>query len=254
MVRTLRPESPANEYCQCMTTRIALEACPSFISSELGFERPPLARGEAAARAVVTISRQTGCGAVAVAEKLAAYLELHAPTTSCPWKIFDNNLVRNVLAEHRLPRRFARFMAEDRASELVDVVDELLGTHPPSVVLVQHTIETIKGLAKRGNVILVGRGANVVTRDLPHALHVRLVASLEKRVESIRRIRSMGQPAALELVRKEDRGRRRYLKKYFGADLEDPLLYHLVLNTNLITYEEAARIIGDMVLKRSTLT
>jgi cytidylate kinase len=234
----------------CMSIKIGLEKCPPFISSELQFERRSAPPRNLAHRPVVTISRQSGCGAHDVGERLAAYLEAHAPESSCPWKLFDNNLVRNVLAEHKLPRRFARFMTEDRASELSDIMDELLGMHPPSDVLVHHTADTILRLAERGNVILIGRGANVITRELPHVLHVRLVASLEKRLEHIRRIRDIGKQAALELVRKEDRGRRRYLKKYFGADLDDPLLYHLILNTGLISYEKAARVIGDIVLGR----
>ena len=53
------------------------------------------------------------------------------------------------------------------------------------------------------------------------------------------------------LIHREDRGRNRYLKKYFDTDIEDPLLYHLIINTDLIPYEEAARIIADAVLKRA---
>jgi cytidylate kinase len=250
MARPMRTHSLRTNHLWSMNIAIGLEKCTSFISTELQFEHPLPPPRKVAHRAVVTISRQSGCGADAVGGKLAAYLEAHAPDASYPWKIFDNNLVRNVLAEHKLPRRFARFMAEDRASELNDMVDELLGTHPPTDVLVQHTAETILRLAERGNVILIGRGATVITRNLPYALHVRLVASLEKRVEHVRRVRDIRKDAALELVLKEDRGRRRYLKKYFGANLDDPLLYHLVLNTDLVSYEEASRIIGDIVLKR----
>lgn len=239
---------PAHQWS--MNIKIGLEKCSSIISSELQFESHSAAPGKVAHRSVVTISRQSGCGAHAVGEKLAAYLEAHAPDTSCPWKLFDNNLVNNVLAEHKLPRRFARFMEEDRSSELNDIMDELLGTHPPSGVLVQHTAETILRLAERGNVILIGRGAHLVTRELPHVLHVRLVACMEKRVEHLRRNRDIRNDDALELVRKEDRGRRRYLKKYFGADLDDPLLYHLILNTDRFSYEQTARIIGDIVMNR----
>lgn len=231
-----------------MNTQLSLDKCAPFISSELQFEHPSSKRREIAACPVVTISRQSGCGADAVAGKLAAYLEARAPHPACPWKVFDQNLVRNVLAEHKLPRRFARFMPEDRASELADIMDELLGVHPPSGVLVNHTAETIRRLAERGNVILIGRGANIINRGLPHVLHVRLVASLEKRVERIRRSRDLDQEAALELVLREDRGRRRYLKKYFGAEVEDPLLYDLVLNTDRLTFVTAARIIGDVIL------
>ena len=46
----------------------------------------------------------------------------------------------------------------------------------------------------------------------------------------------------------EDRGRERYLKKYFNADINDPLLYHLIINTGLVGYDDAAKLIGDAVL------
>ena len=231
-----------------MNMTIGLEKCTPFITSEIQ-SNPPGLRDVAGVRPVVTISRQSGCGAHTIGEKLAVYLEKHAPEPSHPWKIFDQNLVRNVLAEHKLPRRLARFMSEDRASDFSDMIDEMLGTHPPFDLLVRHTKETISGLAQRGNVILIGWGANLITRGLPQALHVRLVASLERRIEHVRLVRDVPQKVARALVHGEDRGRNRYLKKYFGAELEDPLLYHLVLNTDLISYESAARMIGDAVLK-----
>ena len=234
-----------------MNIPIGLEKCQSVISTEFStdlFERPSASTRGPAVRSVVTISRQSGCGAVAVGEKLAAYLEAKVPDHSRPWKLFDKNLIQNVLAEHRLPLRLARFMTEDRASEVTDIIDQLLGTHPPSDMLVHYTAETISRLAERGNVILIGRAANVITRELPHVLHVRLVASLDKRVERVRLIRDIPKRAAMASILKEDRARKRYMKKYFGADPDDPLLYHLVLNTDLIPYERAARIIGHAVL------
>jgi hypothetical protein len=38
------------------------------------------------------------------------------------------------------------------------------------------------------------------------------------------------------------------LKKHFGQDLDDPLLYHMIINTDRIPYERAAQIIGEAVL------
>src|SRR6266481_1839999 len=77
-----------------------------------------------------------------------------------------------------------------------------------------------------GDVILIGRGANIITSGLPHVFHVRLVGSLEKRVGHIQETRGVEQREALEFVRGEDRGRQRYLMKYFGKDPDDVLLYH----------------------------
>lgn len=47
--------------------------------------------------------------------------------------------------------------------------------------------------------------------------------------------------SSLALVEREDLGRRRYLQKYFDQDIDNPLLYHMVINTDLVPYEDAAR-------------
>jgi hypothetical protein len=201
----------------------------------------------ACARPAVTISRQTGCGALAVAEALAGCLQARTPKTESPWTVFDRNLVEKVLEDHNLPHRLARFMPENSLSEIQDTIDELFGLHPRSWLLVRQTAETILRLANVGNVILIGRGANIITARLSHVFHVRLVASLEKRVKRIEQCEQLGPKAALQFIRQADRGRRAYLRKYYGQDSDDPLLYHLVINTDLVPCEKAARIIADAV-------
>ena len=83
------------------------------------------------------------------------------------------------MEDHDLPERVARFMPEDRASEISDTMEELFGLHPPSWLLVRKVTETILHLAELGNVILIGRGAAVITANLDHVFHVRLIGSLE---------------------------------------------------------------------------
>jgi cytidylate kinase len=202
-------------------------------------------------RCAVTISRQAGSGAHAVAEKLASLLQAHTPKDACPWTIFDRNLVSKVLQEHHLPERVANFMPEDRTSEIADTMEELFGLHPPSWLLVRKVTETILHLAELGNVILIGRGAAVVTANLSHVFHVRLVSALEKRLQRIQDLEHLSRKAALERIEREDHGRVRYLKKYFKADVDDPLLYDLVINTDRIAHDLAARLIADAVLHRT---
>jgi cytidylate kinase len=47
----------------------------------------------------------------------------------------------------------------------------------------------------------------------------------------------------------EEQARARYVKTYFHADINDALLYHLVINTSRVGCANAARIIGDEVLR-----
>jgi cytidylate kinase len=199
----------------------------------------------------VTISRQAGSGAHAVAEKLATLLQVRTPKDACPWTIFDRNLVGKVLQEHNLPERVAKFMPEDRTSEIADTMEELFGLHPPSWLLVRKVTETILHLAELGNVILIGRGAAVVTANLRHVFHVRLVSALEKRLQRIQELNHLSKEAALKFIHEEDRGRERYLKKYFKTDVDDPLLYDLVINTDRIPHDQAAGLVAEAVLNRT---
>jgi len=235
-----------------MYTRPSLEKYLTYTNSEPP-RRPPLrAFQEPDLKFAVTISRQSGSGAHVVAEKLADYLHTHFSGSRDPWLIFDRNLAERVLEDNNLPKYLAKYMPEDQVSAITDAIDEMFGLHPPFWTLRQKTSETILHLAERGNVILIGRGANVITRKLGHVFHVRLVGSLEKRVEHIQEIYGIEKRKATELIAREDRGRRRYLRKYFGKEIDDPLLYDLVINTDAIGYENAARVIGESMLERTT--
>jgi len=228
-----------------MQTQPGFERCLQFVNSEaLHTPQSRSVTHTEPGRLAITISRQSGCGAHCVAEHLAGYLEARA-SQSQRWRIFDRNLIETVLTEHNLPTRLARYMPEDRIPALTGAMDELLGVHPPVLTLLEQTVETVLRLAKQGNVILIGRGAHIITSRLAQVFHVRLVGSLPKRVEHIRMIRGIGEREALELIRQEDRGRERYLKKYFGKTSDDELAYHLVINTDSISYERAAQLIGE---------
>ncbi len=229
---------------------VSIEKLQAFASAQFraqskGKEKP---LGE---RPVVTLSRQAGAGGVSVADALAAYLSSKSPKGAIPWTVFDRNLVEKVLEEHGLSQEVGQFMPEDEHSLLNDAVEDILGLHPSRWRLVHDTTQTVLRLARLGHCVLVGRGAAVVTAHLPCAFHVRLVGSLEKRVAHLQAYLNVSARKARAVVEEEDKGRARYMKKYYKRDIDDPTLYHLVVNTDLVPFEEASRIIGDAVLARS---
>jgi cytidylate kinase len=235
-----------------MNTQHGLDRALTFISCQMQSAGVGQVSSEGGVpRRAVTISRQAGSGAHSVAEKLAALLQSHTPKDACPWTIFDRNLVDKVLQEHNLPERIAKFMPEDRTSEIADTMEQLFDLHPPSWLLVHKVTETILHLAELGNVILIGRGAAVVTANLSHVFHVRLVSALETRVQRIQELNHLSKEAAQQFIQQEDRGRERYLKQYFKADVDNPLLYDLTINTDRISHDQAARLIADAVLNRT---
>src|SRR5262245_23073415 len=100
------------------------------------------------------------------------------------------------------------------------------GLRPPSWVLVPQVVKTIRRLAEAGHAILIGRGATVVTGQSPNVFHVRLVASLATRISRTQVSRQLTEAEAKRFIESEDRGRHRYVRANFRAQLEDELLYH----------------------------
>lgn len=229
-------------------TNIGVEHCAGFVSSQFQSGGRAGTDAEAAVRRAITISRQAGCGALAVAEKLAGYLQEGSLHHADSWKVFDRNLMDTVLEDHDLPARLAQFLPEDRISCLEDIMADLIQAYPPSQTVIRQTTETILKLASLGNVILIGRGGNIITARLPNMFHVRLVAPLEDRIEYSRKFYEMTKAKARKFCLREDLGRERYLKKYFHADINDASLYHLVINLGLVECDNAAKLIGDAML------
>jgi cytidylate kinase len=233
-----------------MWTNIGLEKCISFI--ECGYVFKP-DQVPTQVRPAITISRMAGAGGHTVASHLAEYLQANIPGGPCEWTVFDRNLVEKILEEHHHHKGIAKFMQEGHKTMFTDAVEENLGLHPGSWTLTEHTNATIRKLARMGNVIIVGRGANIVTMKLPNAFHVRLVGSVEKRLKLLQKLHKLDEKAAMRFLKKEDGARRQYLKDHFDKDIDDPLLYHILINIDLVPLEEAARMIGNEVIRRFDL-
>ena len=234
-----------------LTTNPDVEKCLTFIHCNLSPSKPVRGSKSGKPRLAVTISRECGAGGHEVAVRLTTLLQTQAGSPDVPWTVFDRNLIDKVLEDHNLPTRLGQFLHEDRVNELEDIMQEILGTQPSSWKLVGQVTETILKLAELGNVILVGRGANVITAQLDHVFHVRLVGSLDRRVERIRQQKSLNQREAEAFAVKADRGRARYLKKYFGVAVDDPLLHHLTINTDRLDLGEVAELIASAALRHA---
>lgn len=198
----------------------------------------------------ITISRQTGTRADIIGHKLVDILNKYSYDDGTEWTYFDKNLIEKVIEDHNLPGVLSKFMDEDKISNLKNMVNEILG-NPSGWTFVRRMSETILQIARLGKAVIIGRGGNIITSKLPNVFHVRLVAPLEKRAKQAQEAYEMSNyHDALEFVKKEDASRRNYLKTYFLKDIEDPLLYHLVVNTSVLDYEETAELIAGSVMRR----
>ena len=227
-----------------------LDLCRAYLQSATGSEKPTKT-GEKTEGPVVTISREAGARGNTIAEAVVEKLrsERSIPRLH-PWTLFNQNLIQCVIEEHSLPESTAGYLGEHGAGDISLMVAELLGLHPGVYNTVRRTAETIRRIARAGNAVIVGRGGNVITADIPHAIHVRLIGSTTVRSNHYAAHAGIPHAKALAEIARIDRARKRYLKTHYQADVNDPLRYDLVLNTDRMADEEASALIVTALAAR----
>ena len=103
----------------------------------------------------------------------------------------------------------------------------------------------ITELAEDPAIVIRGRGSQFILKDHPTAFHVLTVAPLEVRITRVMEAMKLDQEEAKKEIDRFDDSRRTFIKRYFNADLEDPVHYHLTINTWHLSYGAAAQIIVD---------
>lgn len=131
-------------------------------------------------------------------------------------------------------------------------IDEagLLGIHPKrSDLLAYHRAvrQVLTELAQEGSVVIVGRAGQVILQDAPASIHVRLIAPLRVRVDRVAAEKGISLEQAAGLVERSDQARRAYLRRFYHAEVDDPCLYDLILNTEHLDVHGAAEVVCALV-------
>jgi cytidylate kinase len=92
-------------------------------------------------------------------------------------------------------------------------------------------------------VIVAHAASHAVTRG-PKTLRVLITASPETRVTRIIGTGSLDQARAARVVKDSDAGRRDYLRRFYDVDEELPTQYDLVVNTDVLSLEQAADVVA----------
>lgn len=178
--------------------------------------------------AIITISREMGTGAYFIAKELAKKLK---------YTLVDG------------PFLAANAQTYGLDVEMLQMVDE----KPPSYNTVEdreraaflNCIELmLLDFAKKGNVILYGRGGQDLLAGCGNLLRLRFVADFEERVERFAEREWIDPDLAQELIRRSDHQRGGFIHFYFDRDWNDPLGYDLTFNTSRLSQSA----IVDMVV------
>ncbi len=100
-------------------------------------------------------------------------------------------------------------------------------------------------LASKGRVIIVGRGGQVLLKDLPGILHLRIISPFEVRVKRLVAAGGFEEKQAVRFLRQGDQDSFGFIHTFFHVNWDDPGLYDLILNTGKISMETAINLVTE---------
>jgi len=105
----------------------------------------------------------------------------------------------------------------------------------------------IRDLSAKGDVVILGRGSQMILADNPRALHVLCVAPQKLRAGRLAERDGLGMEEATRRTHDSDRGRGAFYRKFWKVDVEDPNLYDLCIDTSRLSFETATALIETAV-------
>ncbi|MDO9255718.1 MAG: cytidylate kinase-like family protein [Bacteroidales bacterium] len=205
---------------------------------------------------VITISRQTGCGARGIAWEICE--ELNKPSVKTDrnddkkepsvktdgngkWKYISREILQESAEQLNLDPEALKHVIDDKNRGMMDQIVSALSTHShKSDQKIMKTVQdVIRQFANNGKVIIIGRGGASICRDIKHSLHVRLVAPVDWRIAEIARRLDFSKAYATEYVKKRDEERELLITKLLGKK-PDSSAYDVELNRSRFTEKELA--------------
>lgn len=194
-----------------------------------------------------TISREFGCQAVAVAEALVA--RLNSRVAGDPWVVVGRELLEEVAklsgysveqieksqdTPASLKAIFSMFLDKSRAEE---------------TEVFSHMRSVMRGFARRGHCILVGRGSVFAVQDLPNCINLRLVAPVEFRIKKIMQVHRLDEEDAINYIGLHQQQRDDFIHRFADGNITDPLLYHLIINNAHLGVERIAELVEEYMIR-----
>lgn len=185
---------------------------------------------------VVTVSRQRGSQGTHLAKKLAERLG---------YQLIHRQMIDYIVKESGARRKVIESLDEKVRSEIELWVEGLSrGSYLGESDYFYYLMQAILTIAKHGEAVIVGRGANYIL-GLKNGLHVRIVATAEKRIENLMKFEHLSREQAKKEVESRDKERDEFIRRFIRKGPEVPEAYDLVLNTTNFEAEDAL----DLILR-----
>lgn len=205
---------------------------------------------------VVTISRLFGCPSKPIADDLTkainSYLEARGKGKA--WEWISKEILEETARELKMhPSRIEYVFNYEEKSLFSEILAAQSTKYYTSDKRIRKTIGmVIRSIAEDGNMVIVGRGAAAIARDIKNSLHVKLIAPDEWRAMHLMKKYDLPKDKAIKWMHATDLKRKQFLEYFYGKKSDDTL-FDLVYNCAYISKEMIVESIMTMLIMRQVI-
>jgi cytidylate kinase len=181
----------------------------------------------------ITVSSPAGSGGLELAHALAGALD---------WQVFDREILATISQNTRTQEAVLAHLDQKAMGPVNEYLARLFDPRIPGrASFHRELVRVIWGLAKQGNAIILGRGANWFL-DPRFGLRVRAVAPLDVRAERIAKRDDLDPDAARKKATTRDGEQADFIRQVYDEEIGNPLGYDLILNLGYLDQETAVQL------------
>jgi cytidylate kinase len=204
----------------------------------------------------ISISRDFGCMANVIAQKLSAHLTLENKRKGInrEWKWINKVIMEEAAKALELSPSKIEYVFQSQKKTVMDEIVSAMSTryYKSDKKIRKTIIEVIRSIIISGNVIIVGRGGVAFRKDNPDSLHIKLIAPIEWRVDRICKNYQKTPKEALKYILEIDQERKYLIDSFVGFDTDDSI-FDMVFNRQTMNDDEIIAIIIQTMAKRKLI-
>lgn len=173
---------------------------------------------------VITISRELGSAGLDIAQQVAKTLG---------YEFVDKRTIDTIFQQYGLTK------FDDVYNSVPSFLDLI---NADNLLIVSMANEILEAVAKRGNVVILGRAGFAVLANYADVLHVRIQAPFAERVQQVMLREGLSDPQAAEQrVREDDDVHQKYVQRFYDRQWDAPSNFALIIDTSSVSSDIAAR-------------
>lgn len=194
---------------------------------------------------VITLSREYGCPGKRIVSLLADRINQQKQVK---WTMISKEILETLAQELNLNPSVVKDLANFEDRPLSDYFALLLSKdHYPGEHKIKNTLsEIILSFARKGHVIIVGRGGFYITQHIEKSYHIKLLAPIEWRIDYISQKLGISYPDAMIRVEEMSRKREQFLK-FFAVQKKQDTTFDATFDCSQVSDDDmVSQVMADL--------